>query len=135
MRRFSLGMMLWSVAVIAACFATYRVDLRFAPLIATFYAAYFLVGLHAMECASLSRYLKVGAATASIGVVCWMIAAFSLDWMVYLQSESTVDVRSTALFFGTCLLFVFAYWLMNSWKTVYTNSKQRSRQVSGMRSY
>lgn len=101
--------MLWSVAVIAVCLAVYRVDVRFAPLVSTVYAVYFLIALQVSERNGLLRFIRIGGTTASVGVFCWMILALSLDWTVYLQSESVPDIRMTAAFVATCLGGALAY--------------------------
>ncbi len=112
MRTFTLGTMLWSVAVIAACFAAYRIDVRAAPFIATVYSAYFLFGLHTLQRSGLRRHVRIGAVTASAGVVCWMVVALSLDWIVYLQSDAAIDLRTTSMAFLISLGFVFAYGIL-----------------------
>lgn len=109
MRTFTLGTMLWSIAVIAACFAAYRVDFRAAPLIATMYSAYFLFRLRMLQHSGLGRYVRVGAVTASVGVVSWMVVPFSLDWVVSLQSDAALGLRKTAMTFLTCIGGMFAY--------------------------
>jgi hypothetical protein len=109
MQNFSLRTMLWSFAVIAACLAVYRVDVRFAPLVATVYAVYFLIPLRVSERSGLLRFIRIGGISASVGVFCWMILALSLDWTVYLQSESVLDMQMTAAFAATCLGGVIAY--------------------------
>ena len=107
--QFSLRTMLWSVAVIAACLAVYRVDVRFAPLVSTVYAVCFLIPLHVSERNGLLRFMRIGGINASVGVFCWMILPLSWDWTVYLQSNSVHDIRETAAFVAICFGVVLAY--------------------------
>ena len=87
--QFRLSTFIWIVAVAAACLATWRYNAPYAPLVATFVAALFLVRESQSTKRSTVKLMRVGAISAGIGTFVYMIAVLSLDLYAVLAFPGT----------------------------------------------
>ena len=78
--QFRLSTLIWVVAVSAACMATWRYNVIYAPLVSTFFAALFLFRESRSPNRSTAKLVRIGASSAAIGTFAYMVWALSLDF-------------------------------------------------------
>lgn len=113
-KQFKISTLLWSLAVFAACCATYRYDVRMAPMVATLYSVYFLFRVVAFGECRLRSIILLGAVASAGGVVCWLAFAMALDWVVHMQTGTVFDFRTTAMYYLTAAGGLMVYGLLGA---------------------
>ena len=83
--QFRLSTLIWAVSVAAACLATCRFNVIYAPLVSTFFAALFLFRESRSPNRSTANLVRIGASSAAIGTFAYMVWRLSLDFAAALS--------------------------------------------------